>query len=118
MYKILDSIKNPSDIKKLNFEELDELAKELRGFMLENVSNTGGHVASNLGIVELTLALFKCFNFDEDKIVFDVGHQCYPYKILTGRKDEFNTLRQYNGISGFPKREESKYDFFDTDDLN
>lgn len=114
MYKILESIKNPIDIKKLNFEELDELAKELRGFMLENVSKTGGHVASNLGIVELTLALFKCFNFDEDKIVFDVGHQCYPYKILTGRKDEFDTLRQYNGISGFPKREESKYDFFDT----
>lgn len=114
MYKILDSIENPNDIKKLNFEELEVLAKELREFMLENISKTGGHVASNLGIVELTLALFKCFNFDEDKIIFDVGHQCYPYKILTGRKDEFNSLRQYNGISGFPKREESKYDFFDT----
>ncbi len=114
MYKILDSIENPNDIKKLNFEELEVLAKELREFMLENISKTGGHVASNFGIVELTLALFKCFNFDEDKIVFDVGHQCYPYKILTGRKDEFNSLRQYKGISGFPKREESKYDFFDT----
>lgn len=114
MYKILDSIENPNDIKKLNFEELEVLAKELREFMLENISKTGGHVASNLGIVELTLALFKCFNFDEDKIVFDVGHQCYPYKILTGRKNEFNSLRQYKGISGFPKREESKYDFFDT----
>lgn len=114
MYKILDSIENPNDIKKLNFEELEVLAKELREFMLENISKTGGHVASNLGIVELTLALFKCFNFDEDKIIFDVGHQCYPYKILTGRKDEFNSLRQYKGISGFPKREESKYDFFDT----
>ncbi len=114
MYKILDNIKNPNDVRNLNFEELNILAKELREFMLENISKTGGHVASNLGIVELTLALFKCFDFDEDKIVFDVGHQCYPYKILTGRKDEFNTLRQYKGISGFPKRDESKYDFFDT----
>lgn len=114
MYKILDNIKNPNDVKKLSFEELNILAEELREFMLENISKTGGHVASNLGIVELTLALFKCFNFDEDKIVFDVGHQCYPYKILTGRKEEFDTLRQYKGISGFPKRDESKYDFFDT----
>lgn len=114
MYKILESIKNPNDVKKLNNEELDELAREIREFMLENVSKTGGHVASNLGIVELTLALFKCFNFNEDKIIFDVGHQCYPYKILTGRMSEFNTLRSYKGISGFPKREESKFDFFDS----
>lgn len=114
MYKLLESIKNPSDVKNLNNDELEELAREIREFMLENVSKTGGHVASNLGIVELTIALLRCFNFDEDKIVFDVGHQCYPYKILTGRREEFNTLRSYKGISGFPKREESKYDFFDS----
>ena len=114
MYKILEGIKNPSDVKKLNNEELEELTREIREFMLDNVSKTGGHVASNLGIVELTIALFRCFNFDEDKIVFDVGHQCYPYKILTGRSEEFSTLRKYKGISGFPKREESKYDFFDS----
>lgn len=114
MYKILEKINNPNDVKKLNNEELDELTREIREFMLDNVSKTGGHVASNLGIVELTIALFRCFNFDEDKIVFDVGHQCYPYKILTGRSEAFSTLRKYKGISGFPKREESKYDFFDS----
>ncbi len=114
MYKLLDSIQKPSDIKRFNNMELEALAQELRDFMLENISKTGGHVASNFGIVELTLALFKIFDFDNDKIIFDVGHQSYPYKILTGRKDDFPTLRQYNGISGFPKREESKYDFFDT----
>ncbi len=114
MYKLLDSIQKPSDIKNFSNEKLEALAQELRDFMLENISKTGGHVASNLGIVELTLALLKIFDFDNDKIIFDVGHQSYPYKILTGRKDDFSTLRQYNGISGFPKREESKYDFFDT----
>ena len=114
MYKLLESIKNPSDVKKLNNGELEELAREIREFIIENVSKTGGHVASNLGIVELTIALFRCFDFNTDKIIFDVGHQCYPYKILTGRREEFNTLRSYNGISGFPKREESKYDFFDS----
>ena len=114
MYKLLDNIKKPSDVKKLNNNELEILAQELRDFMIHNVSKTGGHMASNLGIVELTLALLKTFDFDNDKIVFDVGHQSYPYKILTGRKNSFATLRQYGGISGFPKREESQYDFFDT----
>lgn len=111
---ILDKINKPSDIKDLNIKELEELASELRTFLLENVSKTGGHLASNLGIVELTLALFKNYDFAKDKIVFDVGHQSYVYKILTGRKDIFNTLRSKDGISGFPKRDESLYDYFDT----
>ena len=111
---ILDKIDKPSDIKDLSIKELEELASELRTFLLENVSKTGGHLASNLGIVELTLALFKNYDFAKDKIVFDVGHQSYVYKILTGRKDIFNTLRSKDGISGFPKREESSYDYFDT----
>ncbi len=111
---ILDKISKPSDIKDLSIKELEELASELRTFLLENVSKTGGHLASNLGIVELTLALFKNYDFAKDKIVFDVGHQSYVYKILTGRKDNFDTLRTKDGISGFPKREESSYDYFDT----
>ena len=111
---ILDKIDKPSDIKDLSIKELEELASELRTFLLENVSKTGGHLASNLGIVELTLALFKNYDFAKDKIVFDVGHQSYVYKILTGRKDNFDTLRTKDGISGFPKREESSYDYFDT----
>ena len=111
---ILDKINKPLDIKDLSIKELEELASELRTFLLENVSKTGGHLASNLGIVELTLALFKNYDFAKDKIVFDVGHQSYVYKILTGRKDIFNTLRSKDGISGFPKRDESLYDYFDT----
>lgn len=114
MYKILDNIKSPLDIKKLTLEDLTILSEDVRTFLLENVSKTGGHLGSNLGIVELTLSLLKTFDFDKDKIVFDVGHQCYPYKLLTGRKEEFKNLRQYGGISGFPKRNESPYDFFDT----
>ncbi len=114
MYKILNNIKDPNDIKKLTLEDLNILSEDIRLFLLEHVSKTGGHLSSNLGIVELTLSLFKTFDFNYDKIVFDVGHQCYPYKILTGRKDEFDSLRQFGGISGFPKRQESLYDFFDT----
>ncbi len=114
MYRILDNIENPFDIKKLTLEDLTILSEDVRTFLLENVSKTGGHLGSNLGIVELTLSLLKTFDFDKDKIVFDVGHQCYPYKLLTGRKDEFKNLRQYGGMSGFPKRNESSYDFFDT----
>ncbi len=114
MYKILDNIKNPEDIKKLTLEDLTILSEDVRTFLLENVSKTGGHLGSNLGIVELTLSLLKTFDFKNDKIVFDVGHQCYPYKLLTGRKEEFQNLRQYGGMSGFPKRSESPYDFFDT----
>lgn len=114
MYRILDNIEHPFDIKKLTLEDLTILSEDVRTFLLENVSKTGGHLGSNLGIVELTLSLLKTFDFDKDKIVFDVGHQCYPYKLLTGRKDEFKNLRQYGGMSGFPKRNESSYDFFDT----
>lgn len=114
MYKILNNIKDSNDIKKLTLEDLNILSEDIRLFLLEHISKTGGHLSSNLGIVELTLSLFKTFDFNHDKIVFDVGHQCYPYKILTGRKDEFSCLRQYGGISGFPKRQESPYDFFDT----
>lgn len=111
---ILNKIKGPDDIKKLTEEEMEKLAKEVRGFILKNVANTGGHLASNLGIVELTIALLANYDFTKDKIIFDVGHQSYVYKILTDRKDSFSTLRTHNGISGFPKREESIYDYFDT----
>ncbi len=111
---MLDDIKDIRDIQKLNITELKDLSKEINSFILESVSKTGGHLASNLGVTDLTVALFKVFDFNRDKIVFDVGHQSYAYKILTGRKDDFKTLRKYNGLSGFPKKEESKYDFFNT----
>lgn len=109
---VLDSVNMPEDIKKLNIGQLNRLALELRSFVLENVSKTGGHLASNLGIVELTLALHYCFDAPKDKIVWDVGHQAYIHKILTGRKDKFITLRQLDGLSGFPKPSESEYDTF------
>ncbi len=112
--ELLDKINNPSDIKKLSLNELEQLSIEIREFLINNIAQTGGHLAPNLGVVELTISLLKTFDFSKDKIVFDVGHQSYIYKILTDRKQKFNTLRQYKGISGFPKREESKYDFFDT----
>ncbi len=111
---VLDKINNPEDIKKLTLKEKKQLADEIREFLIDKVSLTGGHLASNLGVVELTIALFSSFNFDKDKIVFDVGHQSYVYKILTGRKDDFDNLRKYKGLRGFPSREESKYDFFET----
>ena len=114
MGNILEGITNPSKIQKLNNNKTEKLAKEIREFLIDNVSKSGGHLASNLGVVELTLALFKNFNFEEDRIIWDVGHQSYVYKMLTGRKHKFSTLRQFNGLSGFPKREESKYDYFDT----
>ncbi|MDR3596771.1 1-deoxy-D-xylulose-5-phosphate synthase [Clostridium sp.] len=112
--KLLDKLNFPEDLKKLNEEDYKVLSDEIREFLIDSVSKTGGHLASNLGVVELTLSLFKVFNFNKDRIVWDVGHQSYIYKILTGRKDKFIKLRQYNGISGFPKRNESKYDCFDT----
>ncbi|AQR95182.1 1-deoxy-D-xylulose-5-phosphate synthase [Clostridium saccharoperbutylacetonicum] len=112
--KLLNKLNFPEDLKKLNDDDYNILSDEIRGFLIDSVSKTGGHLASNLGVVELTLSLFKVFNFDNDKIVWDVGHQSYVYKILTGRKDKFEKLRQYNGMSGFPKRNESKYDSFDT----
>jgi len=111
---LLDKINSTKDIKKLNIDELKMLADEIRSFLIDNISVTGGHLASNLGVVELTLALHKVFDFPSDKIVFDVGHQSYVHKIITGRKDEFATLRKFGGLSGFPKVKESEYDFFDT----
>ena len=111
--KILDKINNPSDIKNLDYTQLDVLASDIRQFLVENVLESGGHLASNLGVVELTLALHKVFDFSRDRIIFDVGHQAYVHKIITGRKNSFNTLRKLNGLSGFPKRKESVYDAFD-----
>ena len=114
MEKILDRVNEPNDLKKLNILEKNELAKEIRNYILEIVSKNGGHLASNLGVVELTIALHSIFNLPEDKIVWDVGHQAYVHKILTGRKEQMKTLRKLGGISGFPKISESAYDSFDT----
>ncbi|NSB99194.1 1-deoxy-D-xylulose-5-phosphate synthase [Clostridium saccharobutylicum] len=112
--KLLDSLNFPEDLKKLDKRENIILSQELREFLINSVSQTGGHLGSNLGVVELTLSLFQAFDFDKDKIVWDVGHQSYVYKILTGRKDGFKKLRQLNGMSGFPKLNESTYDYFGT----
>ena len=112
--KLIDQLNFPEDLKKLNDDDLETLSEEIREFLIESVSKTGGHLASNLGVVDLTVSLFKVFDFSNDKIVWDVGHQSYVYKILTGRKDGFKNLRKFNGMSGFPKRSESKYDHFDT----
>ena len=109
---LLENINSPSDLKKLKPEQLPALADEVRQFLLETVSNTGGHLGSNLGTVELTIALHYCFNSPQDKIIWDVGHQAYTHKILTGRREQFHTQRQYQGISGFPKRSESEHDAF------
>jgi 1-deoxy-D-xylulose-5-phosphate synthase len=114
MSKLLDQIECPFDVKKLDPEELERLCSELREEILSTVSKNGGHLASNLGVVELTVALHYVFDFPRDKVIWDVGHQSYTHKILTGRKDRFHTLRQYEGISGFPKRDESPYDAFDS----
>ena len=100
---ILDRIQSPEDLKKLNLQEMEQLCKELRRFLLRAVSKTGGHLASNLGVVELTVALEYCFRLPQDKIVWDVGHQAYIHKMLTGRKEGFSALRQLDGLSGFPK---------------
>lgn len=112
MENLLASINQPDDIKNFNNEQLNILCKEIRNFIIETTSKTGGHLASNLGVVELTVALHKIFNSPKDKFVWDVGHQCYTHKILTGRKDDFETLRQENGISGFTKPQESPHDIF------
>jgi len=111
---LLEKIEQSSDIKKLKKEEYPVLAKEIRQFLLEKISKTGGHLASNLGVVELTMALHLAFDLPKDKIVWDVGHQAYTHKLLSGRRDGFNDLRQFGGMSGFPKRKESPYDAFDT----
>ena len=114
MQKILDRIDNPKDTKRLTEKEKIQLAEEIREEMVEIVSKTGGHLASNLGVVELTIALHSVFNLPEDKIVWDVGHQTYVHKMLTGRREKMNTLRSLNGIAGFPKTKESIYDDFNT----
>ena len=111
---LLEKIEQSSDIKKLKEEEYPVLAKEIRQFLLEKISKTGGHLASNLGVVELTMALHLAFDLPKDKIVWDVGHQAYTHKLLSGRRDGFDDLRQFGGMSGFPKRKESPYDAFDT----
>ena len=114
MYKMLEDFDDINKIKKMSIEELEELSEEIRKFLIEKVSKTGGHLASNLGVVELTISLYNVFDFNRDKLIWDVGHQAYVHKILTGRMDKFDTLRKYGGISGFPKRDESIYDFFET----
>src|ERR1700693_3079388 len=111
---MLNTINSPDDLRQLSRKDLIPLADELRNFVLESVAKTGGHLSSNLGTVELTIALHYLFNTPEDRIVWDVGHQTYPHKILTGRRDRMDTLRQLDGISGFPRRTESEYDTFGT----
>lgn len=112
--KLLDSVYDSNDIKKIRKQDYDKLAEEIRSFLIQNVSKTGGHLASNLGVVELTMALHLFLDFPKDKLVWDVGHQAYTHKLLTGRKNLFPKLRQLDGLSGFPKREESFCDSFDT----
>lgn len=114
MTTILETINSPADLKKLSIPELKQLANELRTFIIDNVSKTGGHLSSSLGTVELAIAIHYVFDTPEDRLVWDVGHQAYAHKILTGRRDRMPTLRQYKGLSGFPKRSESPYDCFGT----
>lgn len=114
MNKILDEINTPEDLKKLSVKSLSQLAKEVRALIIDVVSKNGGHLSSNLGMVDLTLALHYVFDSPRDKIIWDVGHQCYAHKIITGRKEQFRTLRQYQGLCGFPCREESQYDVYNT----
>ncbi|TET51959.1 MAG: 1-deoxy-D-xylulose-5-phosphate synthase, partial [Desulfobacteraceae bacterium] len=111
---LLDSINSPADLKGLKLVELEALAREIRTLIIETVSRTGGHLAPSLGVVELSIALHYVFDSPSDKIIWDVGHQAYAHKIITGRRNRFHTLRQYKGISGFPKGEESPCDSFNT----
>jgi 1-deoxy-D-xylulose-5-phosphate synthase len=111
---LLESVSNPGDLKSLSLPQLKQLAEEIRKVIIETVSHNGGHLAPNLGVVELTIALHYVFNSPEDKMIWDVGHQSYTHKILTGRKGQFSTLRTFGGLSGFPKRQESPHDIFDT----
>ena len=111
---ILERIQKENDIKELSDEELKILASEIRQFLIEKISDTGGHLASNLGVIELTMALHLFLDLPKDKLIWDVGHQSYTHKLLTGRKEGFDQLRKYGGMSGFPKRKESPYDAFDT----
>ena len=114
MSKMLEKVKSPRDLDGMSYVQLEQLAGEIRKSLISTVSSNGGHLASNLGVVELTLALHRVFHMPEDKIVFDVGHQSYIHKMITGRYDRFSTLRSYGGLSGFPKRSESPYDCFET----
>jgi len=114
MAGILEEINEPQDIKKLNMLQLNQLAEEIRAFIIETIARTGGHLASSLGAVEITLALHYIFDSPRDKIIWDVGHQTYAHKIITGRRDKFKSIRQYGGLSGFPKRAESPHDIFET----
>ena len=109
---LLDQVKNPDDLKFLKIEDLDNLCSELRSDMINIVSKTGGHLGAGLGVVELAVAIHYVFNTPDDRLIWDVGHQAYPHKILTNRRDKMNTLRKAKGISGFTKRSESKYDPF------
>ena len=111
-YSLLDTIRSPADLRRLDRKQLPQLASELREFLIDSVSQTGGHLSSNLGTVELTIALHAVFNTPEDRLVWDVGHQCYPHKVLTGRREGMNRLRMRHGVAGFPKRSESEYDTF------
>ena len=106
----LEKITSPDFLKQFNIKELENLSSEIRQFLIKNISQTGGHFSSNLGIVELTIALHYVFDSPKDKLIFDVGHQSYVHKILTGRAKDFKTLRQYNGLSGFQKKKESEHD--------
>jgi 1-deoxy-D-xylulose-5-phosphate synthase len=109
---LLDTVRFPSDLKHIEDKQLPQLAEELRAEMIDAVSRTGGHLGAGLGVVELTIAIHKVFDTPHDRLIFDVGHQCYPHKILTGRRDRIRTLRQEDGLSGFTKRDESPYDPF------
>ena len=111
-YPLLDSVKMPEQLRQLSRKQLPELAQELRSFLVESVAQTGGHLSSNLGVVELTIALHYVFNTPDDRLVWDVGHQTYPHKILTGRREAMAGLRKPAGIAGFPRREESIFDSF------
>src|SRR5215510_4888964 len=113
-HPLLSTVNSPADLRRLSRSELNQLAVELRDFVLQSVSQTGGHLSSNLGTVELTIALHYVFNTPHDRLVWDVGHQTYPHKILTGRRERMPTLRQLGGLSGFPQRTESEYDTFGT----
>ena len=110
--KLLDKINYPSDLRKLEKSQLEQVSNELRNELIDVVSETGGHLGAGLGVVELTVALHYVFNTPNDKLVWDVGHQCYPHKIITGRKERIRTLRKGGGLSGFTKRSESEYDPF------
>ena len=114
MASLLESIATPTELRRLTRPQLPQLADELRAYVLDSVSRTGGHLSSNLGTVELTIALHYVFNTPHDRLVWDVGHQTYPHKILTGRRDRMDSLRQLGGLSGFPRRDESEYDTFGT----